>query len=134
MLWPLDFMTETFIRTWYWGLLRFYLWQNLIQSAYLVNRGYANFPKTAWMRIICAIVIHIYCINVHWAPDKNTPQIWTSPFSEICKTLVYKPIRSYQIQHLKVYWPAETQSSSSFGLHCWTFISWKSRNKLIKIY
>ena len=33
--------------------LRLNLWENLIFSAYLVNRVIADFQKIAWMRIIC---------------------------------------------------------------------------------
>ena len=40
-------------------LIRLSLWENLILSAYLVIRGYANFPKTTWERTICILRLRI---------------------------------------------------------------------------
>ncbi len=51
--------------------------------------GHANFQKMVWMRIICIPRLKMYrCLPYH--------------FSEIYKPPVKEPIRSYQIQHLKL--------------------------------
>ena len=64
------------------------------KSAYLVSQGYANFPKTAWMGIIS----DMYRCHPHH-------------FLEICKPLVNKGIRSYQIKHLNMAWHKKVTGS-----------------------
>ncbi len=113
-------------------MLRCYLWQNLIYSAYLVNRGYANFPKTAWMWIICIPRLRIkewkFCENIpyrQWSENCNNFRglLVLDPepkdmyhchpyhFLEIYKPPVNEPIGSYQIQHLNMATPCHTTES-----------------------
>ncbi len=95
-------------------LLRWYLLQNLIYSAYLVNQGCANFQKTAWMWITCIPRLRIkvwkFCeIITFLRPLAGRRCQWTLIFLKFTNLQltsplgpVNKPIGSYQIQHLKV--------------------------------
>ncbi len=72
-----------------------YLWSNLILSAYLVNRGYANFPKTAWMRTTC---IRRFRIKIkHRKFSEIFTFLWSLP-GRGCGSAFISPLTSWLIR------------------------------------